>query len=767
MAHSLLVLIFLLLVTAPVQSANLPALPNLPVLPGAYVDTTMPTTKVTKTVCAHGCNYTNSQLQAALNAANLGDVIELQAGATYPGKIVLPTKTSGTGWIIVRSSAWQSLPPVGTRVGPQHASLMAKITTNPVVPYDFAVVTQEGAHHYRFIGIEVTGADPPGQQHGLFIIDGSYYDAKNVFKIQPTNALTPHHIVIDRCYIHGNSTGEFIRGVLMNGLHVAIVDSYLSNFHSRSADTQAAIAWNTAGPLKLVNNYLEAAGENVMFGGAASVTAGYVPSDIEIRSNFFDKPLSWRPGDPAYAGVPWLVKNLIEFKAGQRVLIEGNVFGHHWAGGQSGFFFVLTPRGENNQNPWTFTGDITFRYNKILKTTAGPTEGGTDLQVTQKSNRILFEHNLFENLGAYVVPGAFNGEFTMIGNAIQNLTIRHNTIFQSSTPFHFAGDAIGPMNGLTVVDNIFKNGGYGIVGDLGGGIPELNAIAPGWVMRKNAIYGPSPNQNGITGGYYPPDNYIPASQTIVGFVNLTGGDYHLAASSYYKNAATDGKDPGADIDAVNGATACVMSGACGVPAPTTTVSAPAPIVPAPTPPVPAPTTTAPAPTTTVPAPTPPVPALKPPAPAPTTPLPAPTPPAPALKSLVPAPTTTASASTTTASAPTTTASASTTTASAPTATASASTTTASAPTATASAPMTTASAPTPTVPDPTTIVPAPMTIAPAPTTTTPAPPPISLASAPITSAALSSNSAEPKCSQKQRTRWWQIWRWFQRCGGIS
>src|SRR6266852_117201 len=129
MAHSLLVLIFLLLVTVPVQSANLPELPRV------YVDTTMPSTSVTKTVCVSGCNYTNSQLQAALNAANLGDVIELQAGATYPGKITLPNKTSGTGWIIVRSSAWQNLPPPGTRVGPQHAPLMAKITTNPSALY--------------------------------------------------------------------------------------------------------------------------------------------------------------------------------------------------------------------------------------------------------------------------------------------------------------------------------------------------------------------------------------------------------------------------------------------------------------------------------------------------------------------------------------------------------------------------------------------------------------------------------------------------------
>ena len=544
--------------TPSVAPASVPPANQLPELPRIYVDTTMPTTTATVTACGSGC-----ELQGVVNAANLGDVIELQAGATYPGQIVLPNKTNGTGWIIIRSSAWQSLPP-GTRVGPQHAPLMAKITTNPSSPYEPAIVTREGAHHYRFIGIEVTGADPaPNANSGLILIDGSHYDANNVYRLQPTNALTPHHIVIDRCYIHGTPTGEFIRGVLMNGLHIAIVDSYLSNFHSRSSDTQAAIAWNTAGPLKLVNNYLEAAGENVMFGGAASVTAGYIPSDIEIRSNFFDKPLSWRPGDSSYAGIPWLVKNLIEFKDGQRALVEGNVFGHHWAGGQSGFFFVLTPRGEYNQNPWAFTGDITFRYNRILKTTAGLLLSGTDDQVAQKSNRVLVEHNVFENIGAYVVPGAFNGDFTMPSNAIQNLTIRHNSIFQSYMPFHFAGDSIGPMNGFTVVDNIFGNGGYGIMGETTGGVAELDAIAPGWVMRKNAIYGPYPNANGVLQSYYPADDYFPASQDAVGFVNLAVGDYHLAPWSSYKNTGTDGKDVGADIDAVNTATACAISGACG------------------------------------------------------------------------------------------------------------------------------------------------------------------------------------------------------------
>ena len=91
-------------------------------------------------------------LQAALNASKPGDVIELQAGATFTGNFILPKKP-GTGWIYIRSSAHGLLPDPGTRVLPSHASLMPKIDTPNKAP---AITTAAAAHHYRFVGIEVT-----------------------------------------------------------------------------------------------------------------------------------------------------------------------------------------------------------------------------------------------------------------------------------------------------------------------------------------------------------------------------------------------------------------------------------------------------------------------------------------------------------------------------------------------------------------------------------------------------------------------------------
>jgi hypothetical protein len=46
------------------------------------------------------------------------------------------------------------------------------------------------------------------------------------------------------------------------------------------------------GTYKIVNNFLEAAGENILWGGAPGST---VPTDIEIRRNHMFKPLNWMP----------------------------------------------------------------------------------------------------------------------------------------------------------------------------------------------------------------------------------------------------------------------------------------------------------------------------------------------------------------------------------------------------------------------------------------------------------------------------------------
>jgi hypothetical protein len=127
-----------------------------------------------------------------------------------------------------------------------------------------------------------------------------------------------HGFVFDRVYIHGQSSTNLIRCVALNSIRTAIINSWIADCHSRGFDSQAIAGWTGPGPFLIENNYLEGAGENVMFGGADPRIQGLVPSDITIRRNHFYKPTSWK-------GV-WTVKNLFELKCARRLLIEGYVF---------------------------------------------------------------------------------------------------------------------------------------------------------------------------------------------------------------------------------------------------------------------------------------------------------------------------------------------------------------------------------------------------------------------------------------------------------
>lgn len=113
------------------------------------------------------------------------------------------------------------------------------------------------------------------------------------------------------------------------------------------------------------------------------------------------------------------------------------------------------------------------------------------------------------------------------------------------------------LSRLTIMDNLNPGdtlNGLGLWQDQDGGYgtTALNDSAPGWTFTKNAIW----NIAGFS-GQYPAGNYFPANAGAVGFRDHANDDYHLTAGSAYRNAGTDGKDLGADIDAVNAATSGV------------------------------------------------------------------------------------------------------------------------------------------------------------------------------------------------------------------
>ena len=504
--------------------------PGDPEPPRVFLDTTYITPAGrTINVAAGG------DVQAAIDQAQPGDVIMLQAGATFTGNFLLPNK-SGSDWIVIRSSAADAdLPPPGTRITPAESAIMPKLISPNYVP---AAYTDVGAHHYRFIGVEF------GVAEGKDI-----YNIVSFGADQTSLAQTPHDLIIDRCYIHGNDAGAVSRGVLLNCARAAVIDSYISNCHSEGFDSQAICGWNGSGPFKIVNNYLEGAGENVMFGGAKPSIQNLIASDVEFRLNHVYKPLSWKQGHPTYAGRPWTIKNLFELKNAQRLFIDRNIFENNWADAQNGFAILFTPRGEDGVAPWATAQDVTFTNNIVRHSGGGFNIAGPDHgSLSQPSQRILIRNNLIDDIDGdkwgSAAYGPADGKFAQIVGGPVNITIDHNTIFHSGSIIVADG---APSPGFIFCDNIARNNVYGVLGsDRSPGLDSLGFYFPGYEFRKNVIVGVPLDIK------YPADNFLPLLLGLVGFVDLSGGDYRLARTSPYRNAGTDGKDVGCDIDALNG-----------------------------------------------------------------------------------------------------------------------------------------------------------------------------------------------------------------------
>jgi len=497
---------------------------TLPILPQTYIDTSYSLPTGNTITVNSGGNF-----QAALNNAALGDVIVLQAGATFQGPFILPNKTSGSGWIYIVSSAYNILPPPGTRVSPVDAPNMPTITVT--VTGGSAIRTANYAHHYRFVGIEVKP-----------VASNFIYNLIQIGNADTSESTLPSHITFDRCYIHGDPNVGGRRGIAMDGKYVAVIDSYISDFKEAGADTQALWAYNTPGPIKIYNNYLEAAGENVMFGGADPKITNLVPADIEVKRNYMFKPLSW-------VGSSWVVKNIFELKNAKRVLIEGNIFQNIWVpSGQNGFAIVFTPRNQENTAPWTAVQDITFRHNKLIGIHRGFNILGRDYPNTSEvTARIRIHNNLLTyNSGTAYINGA-GGRMHLISGGLNHLIVDHNTAINADAQDLSFTSAGYNNDNVDWKNNIGFHGRYGWAGDSTAGNTNLtlSTYYTNTTMTNNAFIGGNSN--------YPSNNYLPANVGIVKFVNYSGGNYRLASDSPYKNAGTDGKDLGADIDAIEAA----------------------------------------------------------------------------------------------------------------------------------------------------------------------------------------------------------------------
>ncbi len=461
-------------------------------------------------------------LQDAIDRAAPGDLILLAPGATYAGNFVLPAKT-GDRVITIRTGGvtW-----FGTaRVDPARAREFAKLQSPSRAA---ALRTAPGAHHWRLQMLEfVSGPDPGGDL--IQLGDGS--------SAQRDRASIPHDLAIDHCYIHGDPAKGQKRGIALNSASTTVTASYISDIKGVGFDTQAIGGWNGPGPYTIENNYVEAAGENILFGGGDPAVPGLVVEDVTVRRNRLAKPEAWRDAK-------WTVKNLFELKNARRVLVESNLMENNWAGAQSGYAIVLTPRNQDGACPWCTVEDVTLRGNFIRRAGGALNMLGTDdVHPSGVMRRIRVQDNLFTEIDGGAWGGG--GIFLLIGAGPSDVVIQHNTVWQTGNVLEAYGgtkDRPLPIQGFAFKDNLIFNNEYGVHGeDRSPGLDTLNTFFPGGVFTSNAIGGadcrlyPAGNQcldrGGFTSQFTAPDR----------------GDYRLTPSSRFRGAASDGGDLGANV----------------------------------------------------------------------------------------------------------------------------------------------------------------------------------------------------------------------------
>ncbi len=446
-------------------------------------------------------------LQSAINRASGGDVIILEAGATY-NEIVL-TKKNLTDFITIQSSAADQLT-ADARVAPQQSRLMAKITTRG--GGKSAVTTENGAHHYRFVGIE-------------FVPSAKDYVYNLIYLGATTNLVAdvPHDLEFDRCLIRSTSANVTRRGIGLNSANTVIKNCYFEGFAYPQEETQAICGWTGTKNVKIINNYIEGGAENVMFGGSDPASAELIPQDIEVRGNHFNKPEAWRGKNS--------MKCLFEIKNAKRLKFTDNYLENNWLGSA----FRITVRNQDGKAPFSTVEDVVIKNNIVRGTGEGINIlGKDDTYPSQTMKNLSIANNLFLDIGAPGYEGG--GYFVQIAGG-ENILVANNTAFNNGNIASFYGDL--PANFL-FRDNIVGHGNYGIHG-----LPNIKAPEAARMFRNNVII--NNRSVGADDTSFPNGNFFVRDASIVGFVNLAGKDFGLAANSRYKGKATNKSDIGADF----------------------------------------------------------------------------------------------------------------------------------------------------------------------------------------------------------------------------
>jgi hypothetical protein len=192
------------------------------------------------TVCATGCDFTNTQLQTAINSATTGAEILLQEGFTYVGQFTLP-RHNGTSMVTLRTGvtstgtvrAAGTFPSAGVRVTPaiatssNFAKLQSGATHQPALRT--VITTTNPARYWTVKWVEGLWNSTTGQYHGSGPIFQVGDDSGNN---QPNEAAIPNNFIFEQIYLHGHPIKGQYRGFSVHASDFILRHSEISEIKS-------------------------------------------------------------------------------------------------------------------------------------------------------------------------------------------------------------------------------------------------------------------------------------------------------------------------------------------------------------------------------------------------------------------------------------------------------------------------------------------------------------------------------------------------------
>lgn len=240
---------------------------------------------------------------------------------------------------------------------------------------------------------------------------------------------------------YANGCGDdVVEGVGFGAANSWFEWNYIEKIHWWGSESHAFSFGFSGGPIKVAHNWMEGGSNTLFSGGAAVDVKGGPANDVEIRGNFLGRDLGYRfltasagnsPAPPFGCGpvetpasnntclMAWAVKNSLELKLGNRVLVDGNIICCSWADSESGFIVLSNPRttsggtdagvvtncGSAPCPPATVIANLNLTNNwfsngpqgmELGTRSLGPGDGGG---VSQPEDFINISNNVWSNIG--------------------------------------------------------------------------------------------------------------------------------------------------------------------------------------------------------------------------------------------------------------------------------------------------------------------------------------------------------------------------------